>query len=144
MTAGGSYGLTAPKEYTSEKRYSEFVTFDTDLCARLQWLANHPLPPQDSKLGGAGEVYTGGFQPVDLPPKRLWPLRESVIQERKLGLRAYVAVGHSLPLLPLLPLLPVSMSVSLFSLLSSLLVLVCGRVSCPSITSAEFKLSNTD
>ena len=62
-------------EWTCEKRYSEFAALDEEL---REWM--------DAEHAGSS---TGLWAP-SLPPKRLWPGRDSVIAERKKGLQRYI------------------------------------------------------
>ena len=61
--------------YKAEKRYSEFAALDEEL---REWM--------DAEHAGSS---TGLWAP-SLPPKRLWPGRDSVIAERKKGLQRYI------------------------------------------------------
>jgi len=70
---GERCGLTAPKEFCSVKRYSDFHSFNAEVRT----------------LQGQGDEH-GGFKSTELPPKRVWPMRASVVQERRRGLACFL------------------------------------------------------
>jgi hypothetical protein len=96
---GERFGLTALREFCSVKRYSDFHAFDSEVSVRLEYLSNGAptgRTKSDGRLCGQTE-----FISAKLPPKRLWPMRQSVVDERKEGLccflQAFERCDASLP-----------------------------------------------